>query len=101
MKTIENKKTGIKEKAIKFGGSETKEVDYKDLINISLDIIPQGGFNVSDVEKRLRIKSQLKSIKDNKIKLEDSDYQSLVTIVKNSRWPYYDEELGEFLSTFK
>lgn len=101
MKTIEDKQTGIKESLIKFKGSEETTVKYSDLIALAIDIVPQGGFTVTDVEKRIRIKHQLKEVKDGKMQFEDSDFEALKGIIKNSRWVYYDEELNDFFNQFK
>ena len=99
MKKIKNEKTIILESKVKFKGDEKKHMSYKDLIELVLDIVPQGGFTVTDVTNRLRLKDQLKKAKDD-ISLEDADYGNLKELIKISRWPYYDEEIGTFLKQF-
>lgn len=99
MKKIKNEKTKIPESKIKFKGDKDKTMSYEDLIGLVLEIIPQGGFTVTDVTNRLRLKEQLKDSKA-EINFEDADFKNLQGIVKVSRWNYYDEELGNFLNQF-
>ena len=99
MKEIKNKKTKIEEKTIKRDGS-AKVVDYKQLIELTLDIIPQGGFAPKDIRERNRIQKAIDDSPATIIKLEDEDFKNLIKIIDLSRWPVRGKELSEFLETF-
>jgi hypothetical protein len=100
MKTIKNEKTTITEDKVKFKGSESKELDYKDLIEIALDAPPQGGFSLKDIRDRNRIQDALDK-STNAIALEDNDYDNLEKLLKDARWPTRHRELDAFLSKFE
>lgn len=99
MKIIPNQETSILENTVKYSGSG-KNLTYKDLIEVSLDIIPQGGFTPKDIRDRNRIQDALE-VSSDEILLEDSDYESLKSIIKNSRWTIRHTDLGEFLDKFE
>jgi hypothetical protein len=82
----------------------------KDLIEVTLDIVPQGGFTPKDIRDRNRIQSVLDKLKDKKpkkegdslmIELEDQDYENLKTVVNSSRWVSREKDLQIFLDSFK
>lgn len=100
MKKIKIEKTTIKEDQLKRNG-EQKELDYKDLMELTLDIIPQGGFTPADIRERNRIQSALENAKDGTISLEDADYDNFIKVLNQSRWPIRDKELAAFLDKFK
>jgi len=99
MKQIKIEKTKITENKVKFQGSETKEMNYKDLIEQALDVVPQGGFTPKDIKERNRIQDALDK-STNVIALEDNDYDALEKIVNDSRWTLRDPELNAFLQNF-
>lgn len=99
MKRVKIEKTTITENKIKFQGDENKEIDYKDLIEQALDVVPQGGFTPKDIKERNRIQDVLDKAKDGVIELEDADHEAMVKIVKDSRWTLRDKELNKFLQT--
>lgn len=101
MKTIKIEKTKIIENKVKFEGSETKELDYKDLIEHALDIIPQGGFTPKDIRERNRIQEAIDKSNGVSIKLEDADYEALEKIMKDSRWIIRNTELHTLLLNFE
>jgi len=101
MKNIKIEKTKIKESSIKFRGDDNKLLDYKDLIETALDIVPQGGFTPKDIRNRNRIQKVLDDSDNKIIKLEDSDFENLEVIIKDSRWMIRDEDLNEFLRKFE
>jgi len=103
MKEIKVETTGIKESQIKFRGDESKILNYIDLIEIALDIIPQGGFTPKDIRDRNRIQDALdkaKSVEDS-ILLEDADFEALEKVIKDSRWTLRDRDLNIFLKKFE
>jgi len=101
MKKIKIEKTKITENKIKFQGDENKELDYKDLIEVALDTVPQGGFTPKDIRERNRIQDALDKATGHHISLEDADYEALEKIMKNSRWTIRDESLNTFLQNFE
>ena len=101
MKPIDNVVTSIKESQVKYQGDPKKIVDYKDLISLALDIIPQGGFTPKDIRDRNRIQSVLdKSTKTKPLSFEDSDHENLKQIITKSRWSSRHKDLDKFLSIF-
>lgn len=108
MKEIIIKKTGLSIanlKGIMNSPIEAKKIDYLGIMEIALDLPPQGGFTPKDIKDRNRIqeainKTKESKAKDIKLKLEDSDYENLVNIIKTSRWGTRDKELAAFLDNF-
>ena len=100
MKKIEIKQTKITENLLKFQGDKDKELDYKDLIEVALDVVPQGGYTPKDIRERNRIQEALDK-STNVIEIEDADYDSLEKIVKDSRWSVRSPELNKFLQNFQ
>lgn len=100
MKQIKIEKTSIPENKIKFQGDKDKMVDYKDLIEHALDIIPQNGFTPKDIKERNRIQEALDK-STNVIAIEDADYTALEKIMKDSRWMIRSKELDVLLQNFE
>jgi len=102
MKEIKIEVTGIKESQVKFQGNAEKFLDYKDLIEAALDIIPQGGFTPKDIRDRNRIQEALDKVGvDGVVKLEDADYDNLDKIIKDSRWLIRNKDITKFLRNFE
>lgn len=89
MKTIENKKTELKD-------DKDGYMDYKDLITFCMNQTPQGGLGLQDMRDRFRISNAIEK-GNGKIKLEDSDVENLKGIVGNVKWGSYHKDLLEFL----
>jgi len=101
MKKIKIEKTEIIESKVKFQGDTEKTLDYKDLIEHALDIVPQNGFTPKDIRDRNRIQEALDKATPNVITLEDADYEALEKIMKESRWTLRDKELNKLLQNFE
>ena len=101
MKRIKIEKTKITENQLKFKGDEIKELNYKDLIEMALDIIPQGGFSPKDIRDRNRIQDALDKATTTVIVLEDADFDALEKIMKESRWTVRHKDLNKFLQNFE
>jgi len=111
MKNINVKTTKLE--LSKLNGKPTEGdvfADTLDLIETTLDIIPQGGFTPKDIRDRNRIQSSIDELREQRkkdevveatLKLEDHDYEVLKTIVGSSRWASRDKVLQEFLDSFK
>ena len=100
MKKIKIEKTGITKNKLLRDGNEAK-VDYKDLMELTLDIVPREGFTPKDIRDRNRIQNAIDKAKDDTISLEDSDFENFTKILDDSRWPIRDKELATFLEKFK
>lgn len=114
MKRIPNLITTMTEAQAKHGGSPEVKLTYSDLMEICLDIVPQGGFTPKDIRERNRIQesideakkkqkegvSKTEKVKEPQIELEDSDYKAFLQIVKLSRWTIRNKDLQAFLSLF-
>lgn len=100
MKKIKIERTKITENKVKFQGDANKELDYKDLIEIALDVVPQGGFAPKDIRDRNRIQDALDKATTS-IELEDADYDALEKIMKESRWTIREAELNVLLNNFE
>ena len=86
---------------------EGKLVNTLDLIEATLDNIPQGGFTPKDIRERNRIQLVIDKFRENKelkvknkITFEDADYDNLKVIVGASRWGARDKILQGFLDKF-
>ena len=92
---------------------EGKMSDTCDLIEVTLDSIPQGGFTPKDIRDRNRIQVSVDKFREERSKakdsdktpksvltLEDADYENLKTTVNSSRWASREKPLQEFLDTF-
>lgn len=109
MKTIKIEETLINEKQLKLNGDSNKNISYIDLIEYTLDVIPQGGFTPKDIRDRNRIQDNLdkyigqSDLKDHKgsISFEDSDFENLKDIVKSSRWTIRTRDIHDFLNIFE
>lgn len=101
MKKVKIEKTKITEDQIKFKGDANKELDYKDLIEVALDVLPQGGFTPKDIKERNRIQDALDASKEGVISFEDADYEALKKIVEASRWSVRSKDIHTFLNSFK
>jgi len=100
MKTIKVEKTSITFDKVKFGGDPVETMDYADLMEVVLDIVPQGGFTPKDIRDRNRIQNAIEDKKDGKISLEDADYTNFTKVLENSRWTVRHIELQKFLDSF-
>lgn len=101
MRNIKVEKTKITEEQIKFRGDSKKTLDYKDLIEVALDVVPQGGFAPKDIRDRNRIQDILDKSNDVYFKIEDADYDNLVKVMADSRWIVRSPELDTLLQNFE
>jgi hypothetical protein len=101
MKKIKIEKTNIAESKVRFQGDKNRFLNYADLIELALDIVPQGGFTPSAIKERNRIQEAIDQSDSKVIQLEDADYEALERIMKDSRWTIRDKELNSFLQNFE
>jgi len=105
MQELKIEKTNIKVSQVKFGIKEAEDsiMDYVDLLEVSLDIVPQGGFSPSEIRDRNRIQTAIdkdRKSKDKIIHFEDADWKNLKRIVNLSRWMIRHADLQKFLEIF-
>lgn len=89
MKKIENKTTDIELTA-------DKKARYSDLINLTLDAIPQGGFDVSTMKNRLDVRIALDKA-NGTIEVSQVQYDTLKGCVNDYRWGKIDQEIIDFV----
>ena len=77
------------------------ECNYMDLINSSLDVVPQGGFTPNDIREINKLQGALDKCKTKTLKLEDAEFETLKKYIGKSRWMIRDKELNEFLVVFE
>lgn len=100
MKSIKIEETDITEHQLRFTG-KMRKLNYKDLIEYALDVVPKGGFTPQDIKSRTRIQEALNKSKSKEILVEDADFEALELIMKNSRWPVRDKKLNTLLQNFE
>ena len=102
MVKIENKILSLKEGVVVLNGSMEKSATTKNLIEHTLNVLPDGGFTPRDLIDRSRIQEVLDKLKPNQkeIQLEDSDFENLKKIVNASRWGIRGKDVIEFINIF-
>lgn len=80
-----------------------KKATYLDLIKLSVEASPRGGFNVEDMSMRLKIRSKAEKASENGsiLNLEDAEADSLNTYVKNCPWGVIHEDIVQFAEDVK
>lgn len=102
MKEIKLKDTKILLSRIKMTPTERDHrCGYMDLIDASLDVVPQGGFTPNDIRAINKLQDVLDKCKTQTLKLEDAEFETLKKYVGKSRWMIRDKELNEFLAVFE
>ena len=83
MKVFENKKVTPK---------GLKPTTYAELLQVVLDVPPQGGFTTTEMRSRIKIqKALIKNAPE--IQLEDADHEKLSNLVKDMKWGVNAQEL--------
>ena len=91
MKTILNKTTSIK-------FNEDRNFMYSDLIRACLDSLATDGITNEDMLKSFRIEKNLESIEDDKIKMEDADFEFFKNVCfARMRWRIRHKDIKEFI----
>lgn len=86
MKTVENKKSEIPGDA----------KNYSDLIMLCIKNTPQGGYDVSEMRKRIKIMDILEK-GENTFEFEDADFKCVQECVKIMRWGFIHKEFVNFI----
>lgn len=91
VKIIENRKTVL---TIKDGDS-LRKMNYFDLIKLSFDVQPKGGFTRDDIKKRNRIEEKLIG---ESAELEHDEFYSMKKICNEVGWPNRHKDIESFLN---
>lgn len=86
MKTVENKK-------LKIPGDVE---EYSDLIMICVKNPPQGGYNVDEMRKRIKVMDVIEKGGDS-LGFEDADYECVKQCVKSMRWASVHKDIIDFV----
>lgn len=86
MKTIENKKISIPGDIKKYSG----------LITVCVQNPPQGGYDVDEMRKRIKIIDIIEK-GGTALVFEDADFDCLKQCVNSMRWAYMHKEILNFL----
>jgi len=86
-----------------------RKIDTRDLIEVVLDQVPQGGFSPKDIRDRNRIqkvideshKADNEEESDYTLSFEDEDFKNLTKLVNESRWGSRSTDLVDFLLNFE
>lgn len=88
MKKIKNIETTIE-------GRNGQKMKHSDLGLECLNVLPQGGLDVSEMELRLKISKKLDSSKAT-IELEDAEAEKLVSCVQQMKWALMHDDVVAF-----
>lgn len=101
----------------KIGEKEMFFSSYE-LLKMAINTTPQQGFNVDEMQKRLRLLAELDKHKNDfhieekdfndsllertaELELEDSDYAKLKELIKDSKWGVISQSIVELCNQFK
>lgn len=102
MKEIKLKDTKILMSKIKMTAADKDHrCSYLELIDASLDVVPQGGFTPNDIREINKLQDALDKCTTKTLKLEDAEFETLKKYVRKSRWMIRDKELNQFLAIFE
>ncbi len=88
MKTLTNKKTEIE-------GFNDSKMTYADLAKICINVMPQGGLDVTEMIARLKVTNKLED--KTKINLEDAEAETLKACVTSMKWTMMHQDLVDFI----
>lgn len=88
MKTLTNKKTEIE-------GFNDSKMTYADLAKICINVMPQGGLDVTEMIARLKVTNKLED--KTKIDLEDAEAETLKACVTSMKWTMMHQDLVDFI----
>lgn len=69
--------------------------DYKELIKISINNVPNEGFTVDEMRKRIRILDSMD--KQGDMEFEDADFEIVKQCVNEQRWIKLDKDILTFV----
>lgn len=89
MKTLTNKETEIT-------NIDESKMTYADLSKICINVMPQGGLDVTEMKARLKVTDKLDK-SNGKIELEDAEAETLKACVKSMKWTTMHKDLVSFI----
>ncbi len=94
MKTFINKTTSIQKSK---SDASQGHLDYRQLALECLEVVPQGGFKLRDLDIRLKIKRALEDTESNEFKLEDEQAEELLKCILEMPWAMLHEDILSFV----
>lgn len=94
MKLIE-----LKTDIVIFPDGSEKEISTDELLRLSINSVPEGGFTPQEMMLRLRLLNALDS-SNGEMKIEDADYEKLSELVKSMKWGILSKFIVEFVNGF-
>lgn len=101
MKTIELKK--VKEKVVVNNSQQEAEIKTIDLLKVAINAPSQGGYSVSEMSQRLKlldVVDQAEKSNEDKVSFEDSDFEVLKKLVKDTKWAIISRTVVDFVTEF-
>ena len=86
MRQLENKETTIE--------NGDKKLTYFDLAKTCVNVPPQAGFDVQEMNKRLRV---IEKLEGEKAEFEDADFETLKQCVMEMKWGILSREVSDFV----
>ena len=83
---------------------EAKTLTVADLLKEAVNVVPEKGFTVSDIQSRLKVLSVINTAKENNdtaLSFEDADFKIACDCVAAMRWAVLDPFIIEFSEMFK
>ena len=101
MRKIELKKV---EETVLINNKQIKtEISYSDLLKVAINAPAQGGYSVSEMSQRLKLfdaVDQAEKNNDGKVAFEDSDFEALKKLVKDTKWSVVSRSVVDFVNEF-
>ena len=74
-----------------------------DLIEIAINSPIKGGYSITEMRERLRIKAATSKLDKDAVQLtlEDADYEKLKQLVTETRWGIVSQFIADFDASFK
>jgi len=91
MKKFENKITSMP-----FDG-KGKMVEYAWLALQCVQSPKEGGFDVAEMDKRLRLVKSFTDVESSPIELEDADFDKLKELVTTNKWAVIHQDIVDFV----
>ena len=79
--------------------NEERQMSIVDLIEITINNVPQAGLTFKDIQHRLKIKAAIDKAKE-KINLEDAEFVYLKDAAETVRWAFVHPILIKYQSIF-
>lgn len=88
MKTIKNEETEIT-------NEKKQKLTYFELAEGCINVPPQNGFDIQEMNKRLRV---IEKLKGKETQMEDADFEKLKECVVNMKWGFLHKDIMKFIN---